>query len=77
MRKVSEAWDMSGRALTKGDTVSTANGALTGRVSDLAEEEGAFFVCVRPIYQPYGRGVWHAADRVIYVASGQRNRKKG
>ena len=69
------AEDVSGRALNKGDTVSTLNGDMTGRISDIAAEDGTIFVRLRPVHQPYGRGVWHAADRVQYVASGQRRRR--
>jgi hypothetical protein len=76
MERVSLAYDISGRSLSKGDTVSTVTGALTGRISDIAMEEETTFVCLRPVHQPYGRGVWHAADRVVYVASNTRQRSK-
>jgi len=75
MEKVATVQDVSGRELCKGDTVSTLNGALTGRISDLAADEGTEFVRIRPMHQPYGRGDWHAADRVMYVASARRRRE--
>jgi hypothetical protein len=76
MERMELAYDLSGRSLSKGDTVRTLNGSMTGRISDIAIEEETLFVCLRPVFQPYGRGVWYAADRVIYVASNQRNRPR-
>jgi len=76
MEKVQSAHDVSGRELNKGDTVSTLNGSMTARISDIAREGEAAFVRLRPMFQPYGPGVWHAADRVLYVAAGKKKAEK-
>ena len=75
MQKTDMAYDYSGRALAKGDTVSTLSGDMTGRISDLASEDDTCFVRLRPVHQPYGRGTWYAADRLVYLASSQRRRR--
>jgi len=41
----------------------------------MVSADKTIFVCVRPVFQPYGRGTWHAADRVTFVAANQRRRK--
>ncbi|MEX0884857.1 MAG: hypothetical protein WD009_00320 [Phycisphaeraceae bacterium] len=76
MRKLEHAVDYSGRQLTMGDTVSTLNGYLTARICDIAADDGAAFVRLRPAHQPYGRGTWHAADRVVWVAAGNRRPRR-
>ena len=74
MRKVKSASDMTGRKLNKGDTVMDVNGQITGRICDIADDEGTFFVRLRPVHQPYAHGVWYAADRVLWLAQGRRRR---
>ncbi|HEX7008571.1 MAG TPA: hypothetical protein VF184_01225 [Phycisphaeraceae bacterium] len=76
MRKIDQTQDYSGRPLERGDTVSTLNGHLTARVCDIATDGETTFVCLRPLHQPYSPGIWHAADRVIWVAAGANRRKK-
>jgi hypothetical protein len=76
IRKVEQVQDISGRELSKGDTVTTLSGDLTGRVCDMAIDSGAHFVLLRPAHQPYGPGIWHPADQVNRVALG-RIRKRG
>lgn len=76
MEKVETTLDVSGRELNKGDTVSTLNGAMTARISDIALEGDAAFVRLRPVFQPYGPGIWHAADRVVYVAAGKKKQEQ-
>lgn len=71
VRKVEHVCDVSGRELTKGDTVATLSGDMTGRVCDLAVDAGAPFVLLRASHQPYGPGVWHPADQVTRVAVGR------
>ena len=76
MRKLDNAVDYSGRQLSRGDTVSTLNGYLTARICDIAADDGAAFVRLRPAHQPYSRGTWHAADRVVWVATGTRRPRR-
>ncbi len=77
MRKLDQTEDYSGRALERGDMVSTLNGQLTGRISDIAADGETIFVRLRPLHQPYGKGTWHAADRLIWVAAANRRKRKG
>ena len=76
MQKLEQASDFEGRPVRRGDTVSTLNGQLTARVSDIAGEGETVFVRLRPLHQPYGKGTWHAADRLIWVASATRRTRK-
>ncbi|MEX0653629.1 MAG: hypothetical protein WD534_10840 [Phycisphaeraceae bacterium] len=76
MRKIQNARDYSGRTLSRGETVSTLNGYLTARICDIAADDGATFVRLRPLHQPYGPGTWHAADRVVWVAAASRRRRR-
>jgi hypothetical protein len=68
MLKIDDAPDLNGRSLLRGDTVTTVGGGTTGKIKDIVSEEGALFVEVRPIYQSAGKGVWHAADRVLWLS---------
>lgn len=69
MRKQTKARDMEGRELQRGDTVATVTGNLTAKVTDIAiETDNTMFVCLRPVHQPFSKGIWHAADRVQRVA---------
>lgn len=71
------ATDVSGRTLTKGDTVATLNGQMTGRVWETrVEDDGTAFVQVRPVHQPYAQAVWYSADQLIWVATPQAGKKK-
>lgn len=76
MKKIEKTQDYSGRKLERGDTVSTLNGYLTARISDIADDAGMPFVRLRPLHQPYGPGTWHAADRVIWVSNGNRRKSR-
>ncbi|MFA9477264.1 hypothetical protein ACERK3_03035 [Phycisphaerales bacterium AB-hyl4] len=76
MRKIQNTQDYSGRTLSRGETVSTLNGYLTARICDIAADDGATFVRLRPLHQPYGPGTWHAADRVVWVAAASRRRRR-
>ena len=75
MKKVTTAEDANGRPLEKGDTVTTLNGSTTGKISDLATEGDTTFVELRPVHQPYGPKVWHAAERVMWVAAAKKRKK--
>jgi hypothetical protein len=48
----------------------TISGQETARVCDLALEADMQFVCLRPLHRPYGKGIWHASDRVQLVSKG-------
>jgi hypothetical protein len=69
MQKIDTAKDFSGRPLHRGDTVVTLSDRSTAKISDIASEGEALFVRLRPIYQSYGKGVWHAADHVSWLSS--------
>lgn len=60
--------DISGNRLEPGDTVVTVNGQTTGRVCEMTLEDDTGFVCLRPVHQTFGQGVWYAADQVFWVA---------
>ncbi|WP_432799290.1 hypothetical protein [Poriferisphaera sp. WC338] len=61
--------------MNKGDTVATLNGQLTARVCDIAQDdEEVNFVCLRPIHQPYARGIWYAEDQVMWVSKGRKRK---
>ena len=68
MRKIEQAPDLTGRDLLRGDTVTTVGGATTGKIKDIVNDDGALFVEVRPIYRASGKGVWHAADRLLWLS---------
>jgi hypothetical protein len=73
MRKITQTSDMGGRKLAKGDTVMVLAGNVTAKVCDIAlEYDNTAFVCLRAAHQPFSRGVWHAADQVMWVASARR-----
>jgi hypothetical protein len=68
MANVEEASDVAGVSLKEGDTVATVNGQTSGKVCEVRMEDGAEFIRVRPTHQPYGKGMWYAADQVFRVA---------
>lgn len=73
IRKVSKAFDFDGRELRRGDTVATLSGNVTAKITDIAvEADHTYFVCLRPIHRPFGKGVWHAADQVQRIATARR-----
>ena len=75
MQKMAHAIDISGHNMDKGDTVSTLNGQLTARICDIAcDDDEMLFVCLRPIHQPYAKGVWYAADQVMWVSKGRKRK---
>lgn len=76
MNKVEKATDFNGRAIGKGDTVSVLSDHMPARVCDLALDEGNFFVRLKPVYQPYGKGIWVAADQVLWLAVGRKNKPR-
>ena len=75
MKKIEIAIDINGRDMRKGDTVTTIGSMTSARIADLAEEGSEQFVSLRPVHQPYGKGVWHSADRVQWVAAGKKTKK--
>ena len=75
MTKAMTARDVSGNRIEKGDTVATISGSLTAKVCAISAEFDAFFVRLRPLHQPSAKGIWHAADRVLRISTG--NRKPG
>ena len=70
--------DVAGTPIEKGDTVVAVNGQTTGRVCELSLEDDLGFVCIRPVHQAYGKGVWYAADQVFWVArpGGKKNQEE-
>ena len=79
MHKVSLAMDITGHDVNKGDTVTTLNGQMTARVCDIAQDDDddMKFLCLRPIHQPYARGIWYAEDQVMWVSKGRKRKKPG
>ena len=69
MRKLAKATDHTGHVLKKGDTVATLSNYLTGTVCDVAGEDGEHFVRIRPVFQSYGKGIWHSAEHVRWLSS--------
>lgn len=65
------AQDIDGRTLKKGDTVVTVDGAFTGKVYGIALNDGVLFAELKPVFQPYAQGSWHAADRLSLVTAGK------
>lgn len=74
MNLVKELKDVNGYPLAKGDVVRPLSGLDSGRVCKMAVEDDVSFVCVRPMHQTVGPGVWHAADQVVWVAPASRHR---
>jgi len=76
MRKLKNARDISGRGIRLGDTVTTLTGDVTGKVCDIGRESDILFVRVRPLHQVYGQGIWHAADRMVWLSASRRKSKQ-
>ncbi len=76
MRQVNDATDLNGRPLERGDTVTTICGGTTGRIKDIVTEDGTRFIEIRPLHRATGKGVWHAADRVLWLSSAGRKTAK-
>ncbi len=68
MLKIDDAPDLNGRALQRGDTVTTVGGSTTGKIKDIVSDDGALFVEIRPMHRASGKGVWHAADRLLWLS---------
>lgn len=73
---IESAEDANGRSIFKGDTVATMGDNISARVGALCEDMGMQFIRLKPLHQPYGKGVWHAADRVIRLSGPSRNKDK-
>ncbi len=69
---IEHASDFDGQEIRKGDTVATLNDNVTAKVCDLCEDGGMEWVRLRPAHQPYGRGIWHAADRVVRLSGSRK-----
>lgn len=69
MQKVDTANDYRGRPITTGDTVAILSDNTSARVAEVATEGDQAFVRLRPLHQPYGKGVWHAADAVVWLST--------
>ncbi len=76
MAKVEAANDYSGRKVEKGDTVVLLNDNSSAKVADLARDGDQFFLRLRPLHQPYGKGVWHPADQVVFQSASRKNKTK-
>lgn len=77
MTKVEEAVDYSGRKVEKGDTVILMSDNSSAKVADLAKDGDQFFLRLRPLHQPYGRGVWLPSDHVVFQSPNRKNKNKG
>ena len=76
MRKLKKTHDVSGREIGVGDTVTTLMGDVTGKVCDICRDSDVYFVRVRPLHQSYGQGMWHAADRTVWLSKSRKPVKK-
>lgn len=76
MRKTDSATDYQGREIVKGDTVAILSDNTSARVADIAADGDQSFVRLRPLHQPYGKGIWHAADRVVWLSGSKKSRSK-
>lgn len=76
MRKLKKTQDVSGRQIEIGDTVTTISGDVTGKICDICQESDVTFVRVRPLHQSYGQGIWHAADRTMWLSASRQRIKK-
>ena len=76
MRKIKKTSDVGGHELCIGDTVTTLSGDVTGTVCDICRDSDVTFVQVRPLHQSYGKGIWHSADRTVWVSASRRKNKK-
>lgn len=73
MTKVDVALDVDGVEIQKGDMVSSLGDGSTARVCDISvESDETFFVRLRPVHSPFGRGVWHAAEHVRRIGAGRK-----
>ena len=70
MRQIDDAPDLNGRSMQRGDTVTTVGGGTTGKIKDIVSDDGAMFVEVRPLHRSVGKGIWHAADRLLWLSAG-------
>ena len=76
MQKVEQAADYSGRKIEKGDTVIMMGDNSSAKVADLARDGDQFFLRLRPLHQPYGKGCWHPADQVVFQSPNRKNKLK-
>lgn len=74
--KLKKTHDVAGREIAVGDTVTTLTGDVTGKVCDIGRDSDVFFVRVRPLHQSYGQGMWHAADRTMWLSKSRKPAKK-
>jgi hypothetical protein len=65
--------DVDGREVRKGDVVATLSGSLTAKVTAICvESDSTHFVCLRPVHQPFSKGIWHAAEQVQRIGTAKR-----
>lgn len=69
MKKATEAKDREGQLVRKGDVVATLSDNISAKICDICEDLGEYFVRLRPVHQPFGRGVWHSAEHVVRLRS--------
>jgi len=60
--------DVAGHDLKVGDTITSLSGDVTGRISNICMDQETLFVRVRPMHLSSGRGIWHAADQVLWLS---------
>lgn len=76
LKKLDQALDYSGRKVEKGDTVVLLSDNSSAKVADLARDGDQCFLRLRPLHQPYGKGVWHPADQVVFQTASRKVRAK-
>ena len=70
MKNVTSLHDANGKSLKRGDLVTTLTDHVTSKVVELASDLDTGFVRLKPVSYSVGKGVWHAADHVLFLRSG-------
>jgi hypothetical protein len=70
MKKVASLLDANGKDITRGDLVTTLTDHVTSKIVELASDLDTGFVRLKPVSYSVGKGVWHAADHVLFLRKG-------
>lgn len=76
MRKLNSAKDFNERSMHRGDIVTVLSDRTAAKICDIARDDEATFVRICPLHQAYGKGIWHAADQVVWVSAARRPPKQ-
>lgn len=70
MKQVTTLHDANGTDIKRGDLVTTLNDHITSKIVDLSSDLDTGFVRLKPVSYSVGKGVWHAAEHVLFLRSG-------